>query len=51
MSILPKPDAYLREALILIGGAVLAAFILSKFPAVRAYINQHTRGEGGCDCN
>ncbi len=51
MSILPKPDAYLREAIILIGGAVLASFILSKFPAVRAYINADTRGEGGCGCS
>lgn len=47
MKILPKPEAFAREALILIGGAVLAAFILSRFPKVQAYINQNTKG---CNC-
>lgn len=48
MSILPKPEAFAREAIILIGGALLAAFILSRFPAVRAYINTNTKSP---DCN
>lgn len=47
MKILPTPSALTREALILIGGAVLAAFILTNFPKVRAYINQAK----GCDCD
>ncbi|MDT7522040.1 hypothetical protein RAE21_06390 [Rhodoferax sp. TBRC 17198] len=50
MKILPRPEAFAREALILIGGALLAAFILSKFPKVRAYIDTNTKG-GGCNCN
>jgi hypothetical protein len=48
MKILPRPEAFAREALILIGGALLAAFILSKFPKVRAYIDSNTKG---CNCN
>jgi hypothetical protein len=50
MKILPRPEAFAREALILIGGAILAAFILSKFPKVRAYIDTNTKGTG-CNCN
>lgn len=49
MKILPKPEAYMREAIILIGGALLAAFILSRFPAVKAYIDSNTK-PGGCGC-
>lgn len=29
-----------REALIVVGGAILAAVIISQFPAVRAWINK-----------
>lgn len=51
MNILPKPEAFAREAIILIGGALLAAFILSRFPAVRAYINTNTNTKSpGCSC-
>lgn len=49
MKILPKPEAFIREAAILIGGALLAAFVLSKFPKVRAYINANTKGDD-CGC-
>ncbi len=47
MNLMPKPEAFAREALLVIGGAVLAAFILSRFPKVQAYINSNTKG---CDC-
>jgi hypothetical protein len=50
MKLLPKPEAFAREAIILIGGAVLAAFILSRLPAVKRYIDTNTR-PGGCNCN
>ena len=50
MKIMPKPEAFAREALILIGGALLAAFILSRFPKVKAYIDSNTK-PGGCSCN
>ncbi len=49
MKIFPKPEAFAREAIILIGGALLAAFILSRFPAVRSYINTNTKTPG-CSC-
>jgi hypothetical protein len=48
MKILPKPEAFAREAIILIGGAVLAAFILSRFPKLQSYISSNTKG---CDCS
>lgn len=53
MSALPKPAEFVREAIILIGGAVLAAWLLSNLPEVRAYINRNLArpgGDGGCDC-
>lgn len=48
MSIVPKPEEFLREALIVIGGALIAAFVLSRLPAVRDYITNGTKG--GCSC-
>jgi hypothetical protein len=47
MNILPKPEAFVREAVILIGGAVLAAIILQQFPKLRAYIDT---SKGNCNC-
>jgi hypothetical protein len=49
MNILPKPEAFVREALILIGGAVLATIILQQFPKLRAYIDT-SKGKGNCNC-
>jgi hypothetical protein len=53
MTALPKPAEFVREAVILIGGAVLAAWLLSNLPEVRAYINRNLSrpgGDGGCNC-
>lgn len=47
MKIIPKPEAFAREAVILIGGALLAAFILSRFPKLQTYINTNAKG---CNC-
>lgn len=49
MNILPKPEAFAREAIILIGGALLAAYIMSRLPAVRTYINTNLKSPG-CNC-
>lgn len=38
MKLLPTVPELGREALIVIGGAILAALIMSQFPAVRAWI-------------
>lgn len=46
MKILPAPGAVVREAVLLISGALLAALILSQFPKIRAYIQSN----GGKDC-
>ena len=34
----PGPQAIAREALIVIGGALLAAFIISHIPTLKTYI-------------
>lgn len=47
--IIPTTPEFLREAVIVMGGAILAALILSQFPAVRNFIAKNT-GQAGCDC-
>lgn len=49
-NIIPSGPEFLREALIVIGGAVIAAVILSRIPALRAYIQTNV-GTGPCDCD
>lgn len=49
-NIIPTGPEFMREALIVIGGALLAALVLSKLPAVRAFI-QNNVGTGACDCD
>lgn len=48
---LPSAPEVLRESLVLIGGAILAALILSQLPALRRWISDNTRGTGAGDCN
>lgn len=40
MKILPSIPEVSREALIVIAGALLAALVMSQFPAVRAWIKK-----------
>lgn len=40
MKILPSVTEISREALILIGGALLAALIMSQFPPVKQWIKE-----------
>jgi len=40
MSLLPKPVEIGHEALLVIGGALLAALIIGQLPGVRAWIKQ-----------
>lgn len=51
--VIPTTPEFLREAIIVIGGALIAAFVLSQMPAVRAYIQRNIGGAppGGCDCD
>lgn len=42
--IIPKPIEIGREALIVIGGAVLAAIIMSQVPALQAWIKAQWNG-------
>ncbi|MCM3565916.1 hypothetical protein [Hydrogenophaga intermedia] len=55
-NVLPSGQEVLRESLVLIGGAILAALILSQLPELRAWIANNTRGTGtttagGCNCD
>lgn len=53
--IIPTTPEFLREAIIVIGGAIIAAMVLSQLPAVRAYIQKNigggVTGPGGCSCD
>lgn len=46
--IIPSTPEFFREALIVIGGAVIAAIVLSQIPALKAFIQKNT---SGCDCD
>ena len=46
--IIPAGPEFLREALIVIGGALIAALVLSKIPALRSFIQSNT---SGCNCD
>lgn len=37
-AIIPTPVEFGREALILVGGALLAALLMRQFPALKAFI-------------
>ena len=53
-NVLPSAPEVLRESLVLIGGAILAALTLSQMPELRRWIADNTRGAGlasaGCNC-
>jgi hypothetical protein len=36
--IIPEPTAILREGIIVLGGLLLAAWVLSKFPALQQFV-------------
>lgn len=38
--IIPSPAAIGREAIIVVGGALLAAMFMSQLPSLKAYIKQ-----------
>ena len=38
MKVIPKPEAIAYQALLVIGGAVLAAWIIGRFPTLRAWV-------------
>ena len=43
-NMLPTGPEFIREALIVIGGAVLAALVLSQFPALRTFFQKNING-------
>lgn len=36
--IIPEPSAVIREGLIVLGGVLIAAFVLSRFPKLKAFV-------------
>lgn len=40
MSVIPSAPAVAREALTVIAGALLAAFIIGRFPGVKAWVKE-----------
>lgn len=53
-NIIPTTPEFLRETLIVLGGAILAAVVLSQLPTVRAFIQRNmggAAGQVGCDCD
>lgn len=48
--IIPSWTEVGRETVIILAGALIAAVILSKLPAVKNFIQKNT-AFGGCDCD
>lgn len=44
MKVIPKPAEITREALIVIGGALLAALVIGQLPPVRDWIKRQWDG-------
>lgn len=40
--IIPAPEAVLREGLIVLGGLLIAAWVLSKFPALQQFVTSNS---------
>lgn len=36
--IIPSPTSVIREGIIVLGGLLIAAFVLSRFPKVKAFV-------------
>lgn len=51
-TIIPAPEAIGREAIIVVGGAILGAVIISMLPGVGAWIRAQWNGDTskGCSC-
>lgn len=43
-AIIPKPAEVGREALIVLGGAILAALIIGQLPGVKAWVKKQWEG-------
>jgi hypothetical protein len=43
-AIIPKPDSVLREAVIVVAGAVIAAALVGAFPTLRDWIKKQWDG-------
>lgn len=43
-TIIPKPEGIAREALIVVGGAILAAWIVGQVPPLRDWIKRQWDG-------
>jgi hypothetical protein len=48
-NIIPSPTAVMREGLIVIGGVLIAAYVLSKFPKVQKFVQDSSVTVKGTD--
>lgn len=47
---LPTAGTVAREAIVVVAGAVAAAWLIGKFPALRSWIDRQWSGQD-CNCN
>lgn len=41
-NIIPTGPEFIRETIVVLGGVLLAAFILSRFPALQKFVSQNS---------
>lgn len=41
-NIIPTPEAIIREGVIVFGGLILAAFVISRFPKLQTFITSNS---------
>lgn len=39
-AVIPAPTAVLREGLIVLGGVLIAAYVISKFPKLQSFVQE-----------
>ncbi|WP_314434603.1 hypothetical protein [Massilia timonae] len=40
--VIPEPTAVLREGIIVLGGILLAAFVISRFPSLKTWVSDNS---------
>jgi len=41
-NIIPKPEAIAREAIIVLAGVLIAAYVLSRFPKLQTFVSSNS---------
>lgn len=40
--VIPEPTAIMREGLIVLGGILIAAFVISRFPSLKTWVSDNS---------